>query len=107
MSEASHTLVLRPTGKYRSKGEVYEVSFNGEVIATGTSPECAACRVLQSRGLEGDALFWREGKRNYDLKLPIAWAAGKYVSEDKTGVRFSKWSPFKIGKEADDLEEAA
>lgn len=106
MSSSSHSLILRPTGKRRSKGEIYDVIFNGEVIASGAAPECGACRVLQSRGLTGDALFWREGKRNYDLKLPIAWAAGKYVAEDKIGLRFAKWSPFKFGNE-EEIEEAA
>lgn len=107
MSERSHTLILRPTGKYRSKGEIYEVLFQGEVIASGTAPECPACRVLKSRGLEGDAFFWREGKRNYDLRMPIEWASGKYVSEDKTGIRFAKWSPFTFGKDEDSEEAAA
>jgi len=109
MSETYHTLILRPTGKYRSKGEIYEVLFEGELIASGTAPECAACRELKSRGLEGDALFWREGKRNYDLRMSIAWASERYVAEDKVGLRFSKWSPFKIEDNdvADELEDVA
>ncbi len=95
----SHSLTIRPTGRYLSTGEVYEILLGSEVIASGHAPECAACRELQARGFEGDALFWREGKRNYDLKLPIAWAARKYVAEDRAGVRFAKWQEFSFGKD--------
>jgi hypothetical protein len=105
MQSTDPTLILRPTGKRRSKGEVYEVLLDGEVIASGPAPECGACRALKDRGYDGHAFFWREGKRNYDLKLPIEWAAGKYVAEDKTGIRFAKWSPFTF-RDEDELEAA-
>jgi hypothetical protein len=98
MSGPFHDLILRLTGKRGTKGDIYEVLFDGEVIATGSSPECAACRVLKDRGLTGDARFWRDGRKTYDLLLPIGWAATKYVAEDKIGVRFAKWSPFTFGK---------
>ena len=107
MQNIDPRLILRPTGKLRSKGEIYEVLLDGEVIASGTAPECPACRVLKERGFEGDAFFWREGKRNYDLRMPIEWAAGRYVAEDKVSIRFAKWVPFKMDKGEDELEDAA
>lgn len=99
------TLILRPTGKRGTKGEIYNVLLNGEVIATGASPECAACRVLKERGFTGSAYFWRDGGKSYDLKMPIAWASGRYVAEDKIGIRFAKWTEFAFGR--DELEDAA
>lgn len=102
----SHLLILRSTGKFRSKGEIHDVIFEGEVIASGTSPECAACRLLASRGLSGMAYFSRGAPYGWDLRMSIGWGAARYVAEDKTGIRFAKWTEFKIEK-AEELEEAA
>jgi hypothetical protein len=105
-----HKLVLRPTGKMKRKGEVYEVLLGDEIIASGTSPECAACRVLKSRGHSGKAAFWREGKHTWDIRMDIEWAAGRYVAEEaKQGIRFAKWEPHPMARKPDDedMDEAA
>lgn len=87
-------LQIRATGKMVSRGECYEILLGDEVIASGTSPECAACRVLKNRGITGTALFWRVGKAHADLRMGIDWGAAHYVSETaKTGIRFAKWEP--------------
>lgn len=104
VTDTEHTLILRPTERMGTKGRIYEALFDGEVIAKGTSPECGACRELQSRGLDGYAVFWREGKPHPDMRMSIAWGAGRYVAEDKMGMRFAKWTPFKLAGE--ELEEA-
>lgn len=91
---ASIALNLIPTEKFGTRGQIYEIHFNGEVIASGTSPEFNACRVLKDRGFTGKAEFYRPGKPSWDLRIGIEWGAGKTVSEtDKTGVRIVKWSP--------------
>lgn len=89
-----HTLQIRPTGRMGTKGAIVEVLFNGEVIASGVSPEFAACRELKSRGITGHALFFREGKDAHDYRMSIEWGATHTVSEtDRQRLRFSKWVP--------------
>ncbi len=102
-------LILHPTHKTGKKGRIYEIWLGEELLASGVSPEFNACRVLQERGVTGDVLFWRAGKATWDMRMGIAWGATKSVSEtDRTGLRFSKWSPFKIeDKAGDELEDAA
>ncbi len=89
-----HQVIIRSTGKIKRKGEIYEVLHDGEVIASGHAPECAACRVLKGLGLTGSVAFWREGKPHWDLRMSIEWAAARYVAEEaKQGIRFAKWEP--------------
>jgi hypothetical protein len=89
-----HDLQIRATGKYGPRGERYEVLLGEEVIAFGSSPEFAACRVLQERGFTGFARLWREGKSNWDLRLSIKTGAGLTVVENaKIGPRLGKWAP--------------
>jgi hypothetical protein len=91
-------ITLSPTGKLRSKGQVYDAIVNGEVIASGVSPECAACRELQKRGHGGIAYFTRSGAPyGWDLRMSISWGAKRYVAEDRTGIRFAKWTEFSMG----------
>ena len=87
-------LEIRATGKFGNKGERYEILLGEEVIASGSSPECAACRVLKGRGITGKAWFRRAGRVFADFSMGIAWGASHYVSETtKTGVKFAKWEP--------------
>jgi len=103
-----HTLKIRPTGRMGTKGAIIEIVFDGEVIASGVSPEFAACRELKARGITGHALFWREGKPDYDYRMPIEWGATHTVSEtDRQGLRFSKWVPHPMAGKRDGFEEAA
>lgn len=94
MSEPTVDLVLRPTGRRGSRGEIYEALLGSHVIASGTSPECASCRVLKELGFAGYAQFWREGRRRWDIRMPIEWGATKQVIEGNGRPRFSDWSPF-------------
>lgn len=100
-------VTLKTTGRRSNKGEIYEVEFNGEVIAAGISPEFAACRELKARGLTGTAYFHRPGKLTHDMRMGIEWGAGRTVSETDRGLRFAKWVPNPMFAKADDLEEAA
>lgn len=91
-----HHLTLRPTGKMTSRGERYEVLWGDEVLASSTSPEFKACRVLEALGLEGMAYFWRPGAKAWALRVSIAGGAKKTVMENaKHGPRFVKFTPFK------------
>lgn len=77
------------------KGEILEIDFNGEIIASGFSPECSACRELEALGFNGMAYFSRPGKSSWDLKIPIKWGASRAVSETSHhGPRFLKFVPF-------------
>lgn len=90
-----HDLTLRPTGRIGSRGEQYEVLFEGAIIAASASPEFQACRALQDRGLTGHARFWRAGKKHWDFRIDIAKGATRTVVEGvKGGPRFGKWSPY-------------
>lgn len=90
-----YDLILTPTGRFRSKGEQYEVHFNGELLATGVSPEYSACRALQDRGLGGSARFWRKGAKTWAIKLDIASGAKRTIVENsKVGPREGKWVAF-------------
>lgn len=90
-----YDLELRPTGRFRSKGEQYEAIFADEILATGTSPEYSACRALQDRGLSGSARFWRKGAKAWAIKMDIAAGAKRTVVENaKIGPREGKWVPF-------------
>jgi hypothetical protein len=82
------------TGRMGRKGSIVEVIFNGEVIASGVSPEFPACRELKDRGYNGMVYFRREGRETWDLRMPLEWGATHTVSEtDRQGLRFSKWQP--------------
>jgi len=86
----------RPTERMGRKGQILEIVFNGEVIASGVSPEFAACRELKDRGCTGMVYFRREGDGHplWDMRMSIEWGASHTVSEtDRQGVRFSKWTP--------------
>jgi hypothetical protein len=103
-------LTIRSAGKFGNRGERLEVLLGNEIIAAGTSPEFAACRVLKDRGATGKAIFWRAGKAHADFTIGIEWGAGRCVVENaKTGPRFAKWAPNPLfGKsEGEELEEAA
>jgi hypothetical protein len=103
-----HCLKIRPTGRMGAKGAIIEIVFNGEVIASGVSPEFAACRELKARGITGHATFWRDGKSGYDYRMPIEWGAAHTVSEtDRQGLRFAKWVPHPMAGKRDELEDAA
>jgi hypothetical protein len=102
-------LELRATEKMGRKGRIYEVAFNGEAIASGVSPEFAACRVLKDRGFTGTAYFHRPGKATHDMRMGIEWGASHTVTEpDRGTVRFVKWAPNPMfaGKD-EDIDEAA
>lgn len=89
-------LLLRPTGQFGRKGEMYDVLLNGETIVTSISPEFAACRVLKSRGMTGLAQFWRAGKPNWDMRMDIETGAGLTIEENASGgprvIRFREFS---------------
>lgn len=90
----NHDLIIRASGKFGPKGEKYDVLLAGEIIASGASPEFAACRVLDGMGLDGLARFWREGKPSWGLQIPIKKGAKRTVVETtKIGPRFGKWAP--------------
>lgn len=92
-----HNLIIRPTGKFGSRGERYEVLLGDEVIVTGNAPEFSACRALQNRGLSGTVNFWREGKKHWDFRIQIAKGAERTVMENaKNGPRVVKWSPYEV-----------
>jgi hypothetical protein len=101
-------LEIRPTGKFGNKGERYDVLLSDEVIASGSSPECAACRVLMDRGITGNARFWWPGKAHWSLRMGINWGAAHYVSETaRSGPRFAKWAPNQLYISAEaELEDA-
>lgn len=102
-------LQIRATGKFGNRGERYEILLGAEIIASGTSPEFAACRVLKERGMSGSAVFWRQGKEHAQFRMPIEWAAEHCVVENaKIGPRFGKWSPSPFADKADEgVEELA
>lgn len=90
-------LTLHPTGRFGVRGEIYQVLLDGEVIASGVSPEFNACREMQKRGLTGFACFWRAGaeKTTWDIRMKIDTGATKTVMENvKAGPRVVKWNPF-------------
>ena len=96
-------LTIRLTGRMGNRGAIYEVLHKGKVIATGASPEFAACRVLVDQGYHGSARFWREGKASWDFKMSIAWGAVHCVIEKQNaGPRFGKWSPSPFADKADE-----
>jgi len=100
-------LILKPTGKFGSKGEKYEVYLGEELLAANISPEFAACRVLKSRGYTGFARFRREGKKHYESRMRIDWAATHCVAENsRSGPRFSKWEPNPMFANSDGIEAA-
>lgn len=105
-----HDLQLRATGKFGPRGERYEIWRDKELIASGYSPEFAACREMQARGYDGFIRLWREGKSHWDLRINIAKGAGRIVVENvKTGPRLVKWVPNdRFDKKAEEgMEEAA
>ena len=99
------TLILRETERMGKKGRIIEAVFNGEVIASSTSPHFPACRELKDRGFDGMVYFRREGKPFWDLRMTVEWGATHTVSEtNRQGLRFDKWVPHPM---AGKLEEAA
>jgi hypothetical protein len=101
-----YVLKIIPTGKFGSRGERYEISFEGEIIAAGTSPEFAACRILQDRGLKGTVWFCRNPPYDCSMKMSIDWGARHTVSETDRGIRFAKWAPNPLFWKGEELNEA-
>jgi hypothetical protein len=95
-NEASVNLLIIPTGRYTSRGEVYEVKLGDELLARGVSPEFDAVRILLGRGHTcGFAYFWRQGKENWDFRIPLpSGAKWRVLENSRTGPRFVKWEPF-------------
>ena len=89
-----HDFKLRSTGKFGPRGERYEIFLGEEMIASGSSPEFSACRVMQDRGFSGHIRLWRDGKDHWDLRLSIKAGALRTVTENaKLGPRVGKWAP--------------
>jgi hypothetical protein len=90
----STPLMITPLSRYGTKGQVYEITLDGEVLASGPSPEFAACRVLKDRGYSGTVEFWRAGRPTYDMRMSVEWGAKRTITETaRTGPRFAKWAP--------------
>lgn len=88
-----YDLTIVPIGKFGLRGEKYDITFDGEILSSGYSPEFAACRELAARGFSGMARFWRAGKLNWDLTIPVG--SKKTVTETaKIGPRLGKYVPF-------------
>jgi hypothetical protein len=72
----------------------YDAVLDGEVIATSRDPEFAACRALQARGIDGIAVFRREGGGTAKLWVPIALGAKLVTREDgREGQPFVAYKP--------------
>ena len=82
------------TKTYTSRGEKVEVYYNGDLLCTSIDPEHTACRILKERGLEGQVFFWREGKDNWDISMPINWGADHITIENNTSFRTGKYKKF-------------
>ena len=84
-----------------SRGYRYDVTFEGEVIVTGSlDPEFAAARVLRDRGYTGRLQFFRHG-----IHVPtlIMWDLVRSASYSATlnarFVKFQAFNPVVFGKE--------
>ena len=88
-------LLLRRRKNPARAGYVYEVLRDEKVLLASLNPEFAACRLLASDGITGNARFWREGRTEHDIEFDIQRAAKFTVRENEhTGPRFVKFKPF-------------
>ena len=90
-----HRVILDPlTVKGQQK---YNVYFQDDLILEEvTSPEPAACKVLQDRGLTGICEFSRKGRDQIDFRMAIESGAKKALKRDIE----IKWGPWQKKIEA-------
>lgn len=90
-----HDVLLEPTGRFGVHGEIYRVvTPAGFELASGRSPEHAACRMMRDLGWTGDAYFSRPGKASWDFRMQIAPAADYSLGETDRGFAMRRWRPF-------------
>jgi hypothetical protein len=84
-----------------SRGYRYDVTFEGEVIVTGSlDPEFAAARVLRDRGYTGRLQFFRMGNPEPALVMKdLVCAAGYSATLNARFVKFQAFDPVVFGKE--------
>lgn len=88
-------IVVKPTGRYGTRGELYEAWLGDDLIYTGWSPEPGTCRELQRRGVHGVVTFWRAGAAKWASRAVVADLGAHSVCEtSKLGVRFTKYAPY-------------
>lgn len=79
-----YNLTIVHTGRFKTKGEILEVYYKGDMIASSAQAEFEACRTLAERGLYGRGRFWREGKKHWDLEMDIKWGSCHTVMDTKS-----------------------
>jgi hypothetical protein len=95
-------VIIEPTGKPGSRGQRYQVTYEGEVIAASIAAEYDACRALLARGITGRMLTLdRSGAPR--MSFDIEKGATLTISEGNGRLTVQRWYPFAgIGDQADD-----
>ena len=79
---------------YGVRGEIYEVSYNGQVIVASTSmPLLDGARALQNMGLSGPLEMWDHQRPYPRMRSTIEVAAKFTVREGDHRPKFKKWTP--------------
>lgn len=84
--------------RYGRRGILYDAEYNDEVIVNGSEmPFLDACRVLQDRGVSGEAELWDRVRPHPRMRGTIRSAASLTVSESGGTAAFRKWRSFGAG----------
>jgi hypothetical protein len=98
----THRVLIEPTHRKAGR-QFYTASLNGEVIvAQSWSPEFAACRTMQKRGLTGRVEFFWAGVPYPGLIIRDLAKGARLcvIEEDRRGPTLKKWQPPKILRSA-------
>jgi hypothetical protein len=91
----AHRVVIEPTHRKAGR-QFYRASLNGEIIvAQSWSPEFAACRTMQKRGLTGRVEFFWAGVPYPGLIVrDLAKGARlRVIEDDRRGPALKEWRP--------------
>jgi hypothetical protein len=79
---------------YGSRGPIYRVEHDGEVLVTGTAiPLFDGARALVTKGMTGEFEMWDHERPYPRMKSVIERAAKLTISEGERRPTFVKWTP--------------
>ena len=97
----THRIVIIPSRdnnnspRYNSRGALYNVTYQGEVIVTDSTEPCLeACRSLKVRGITGRLEMWDTALPYVRLTADIGTAAKTTIREGDEPPRLVKYVPF-------------